>query len=219
MPTNDRMTVDSASNGIATERRTASEPTVAPGASETPLGGVRGAASTLPKPNRVVLESLTGDVEVRIEVGGEIAKGHFADDDDAIRDGNVAVARMGAKGDVDSFRFSGATVDFEVLNGDVNVTMDVETTDPDGTDRPNRLGIHAQGPHVDYRFDVSGDIEPLSGGAADVDHGTDGAVTGTVAGSRVDEYLYNGEITDFQTSSDDVILMLNDEVVYPDDVV
>ena len=219
MRTNDRLTVDSAPNGIATERRTASEPTVAPGASETPLGGVRGAASALPKPNKVVLEALTGDVEVRIEADGEIAKGRFAGDDDAIRDGNVAIARMDVKGDVDSFRFSGAAVDFEVLSGDVNVTMDIETVDPEGTDRPNRLGIHAQGPDVEYRFEVSGDIEPLSGGAVGVDHGIDGAVTGTVAGSRVDEYLYNGEITDFETSSDDVIVMLNDEVVYPDDMI
>lgn len=162
-----------------------------------------GTAAAHPKPNIVAVEALTDDVRYRIEVDGEIAKGDLAGDSDEITDGRVAVGRIGSKGEFDDFRFAGTITAFDVVSGKVAVAVDGERVDdpvglPERTKEtalPNAITVQAEGQHVDYRFAVTGDVEP--GSEANLGEGDeiDGrVVTGNVAGRGADDYRYSGAV-------------------------
>lgn len=213
MYTNDQAANDVRDDG--TEQTTMDAPD-APGSTASGKA-TAGAPGSHPKPNRVVLESLTDRATVRIEVDGDVAPDCLVGVSDTIyRDDDVVVSRLVGTGERAAFRFSGTMADLEIVEGDVEVGMDLHRDDPTDRGRRTRLSIHAQGADVDYRFATSGTVEtesgvdPRNGSEANTD-----LVTGTVAGSGVDEYLYTGEITAFETSTDEVLVMLDDQVVDP----
>ena len=218
MHTNDQ-TADAVHDHNGTEGQTTTD---GPGGIEKPsssVGAVPGAASTHPLPNGIVLESLTDRAIVRIEVDGEIGPDYFLGDSDAMYADDVAISRIDGTGERDSFRFSGTMVDLEIVEGDVEVALDLHRDDPADQGHPTRLSIHAQGSEVDYGFTVSGAVEPGHEAApAGGDGERNDVATGTVTGSGVDEYAFTGEITEFETSSDDVLILVNDRVVDPDDL-
>lgn len=161
-----------------------------------------GTAAAHPKPNTITLKALTDRVKYRLEVDGEIAKGRTAGNSDDIEDGRVVLGDIWAKGKTDDFRFSGTITAFEVEIGKVEVSVNGERVDdPVGLpalepkELPNTITIQAEGPGVRYEFAVTGDVE--AGPEADLGEGDeirDGTVTGTVAGSGVDDYHYSGAI-------------------------
>lgn len=215
MYTNDQ-TADAVHDADGVEGQTTVGSPDALDGSRTTEDAVPGAASSHPKPNRIVLQALTERAMVRIEVDGEIASDCLLGVSDPIYD-DVAISRIDGKGERDGFRFSGTMVDLEIVEGDVEVALDLQRDDPFGRGKPTRLSIHAQGPDVDYGFAVSGAVEPVSGTVSG-DGERDEVVSGTVAGSGVDEYLFTGEISGFEASTDEVLVMVDDQVVDPDDL-
>lgn len=185
-------------------------------ASGVAVDALSGAASDRSMPNGIVLEALTDRAIVRIEVDGEIASNARPGGSDPVSDDGVVIARFDAVGRRDSFRFSGTMVDLEVAVGDVEVALDLHGDDPTHRERPTRLSVHAQGSEVDYEFAASGDVESGSGTESAAED--DDAVTGTVSGSGVDEYVFTGEITAFETSTDAVLVLVNDRIVDPADL-
>ncbi len=217
MDTTERQAADDLSDSDGVAERTAAAPTGSNDASVSPDG--LGGGSAEPEPNGVVFESLTERAVVRLEVDGEIATGQFPAEGDGTRDDGVAVARLDGRGSLASFRFSGPVVAVEILRGDVTASLDLRTAAPDEPGSERRIGVHAQGSDVDYSFTVSGVVEPGADATFDgADERGERTVTGRVAGSGVDEYTYAGEITEFEASSDDVLVLLDDRVVDPDDL-
>lgn len=213
MDTTERQAADDLSDSDGVAERTAAAPTSSNDASVSPDGF--GGGSAEPEPNAVVLEALTDRAVVRIAVEGEIATGQFSSAGDETRDDGVAIARLDGEGGRRSFRFSGPIVEFETLRGDVAASLNLRTATPDEDGTRRRLGVHAQGADVDYAFTVSGVVEP---GDDDGDERDERTVTGRVSGSGVDEYTYTGEITEFEASSDEVLLLLDGRVVEPGDL-
>jgi hypothetical protein len=166
-------------------------------------------------PNRIVLEALTERTIVRVEVDGELRSDCLVGHSEPLHD-DVAISRIEGVGERDGFRFSGTMADLEIVEGDVAVTLDLHRDGPERRERPSRLSIHAQGAPVDYGFGVSGTLEPAVG-SVPTDGGHDEVATGRVTGSGVDEYLFTGEITEFDVSSGDVLVLVDDQVVDPDD--
>jgi hypothetical protein len=152
--------------------------------------------------NTITIEALTDRVKYHLEVDGEMEKGRTAGNSDDILDGRVVRGDIWAKGRTDDFRFSGTITGFEVEIGTVAVSVNGEHVDdpvglPGAKKRalPNVITIQAEESHVDYRFEVTGDVE--AGSEADVGEGDaiDGrVVTGNVAGSGVDDYRYSGAV-------------------------
>lgn len=210
--TNDR-TVNAVREG--TDPQTATDDPAGLDASVAPGDAPAGAASDGAKPNGIVLEALTERAIVRIEVGGEIESTDRRDD--TVRDDGVVVSRIDGAGGRDSYRFSGSMVDLEVAVGDVDVALDLHGDEPAVGEGSTRLSVHAQGADVEYEFAVSGAVEPQSAaGLRDHDDGDDEAVvTGSVSGSGVDEYAITGEITAFETSTEAVLVLVDDRVVDP----
>jgi|AntDeeMinimDraft_5_1070356.scaffolds.fasta_scaffold00275_8 hypothetical protein len=171
------------------------------------------AARGHPKPNRLVLQARSEQAIVRIEVGGEIGSDCLLGDSEPSYD-DVAICRLDGAGERDGYRFSGPMVDLEVVEGEVAVELDLRRGGPGERGGPTRLSVHAQGPAVDYEFAVSGAVESISGGTtADPDGNLVDAVTGRVTGSSVDEYLFSGEVTAFESGADDVLVLLEGQVV------
>lgn len=161
-----------------------------------------GTAAAGGKENTITLDALTDRVKYRLEVDGEIVKGRTAGNSDDIVDGRLVMGDIWSKKKTDDYRFSGTIIDFEVLIGKVAVTVNGERVDdPVGLPKrkkkalPNVITIQAEGEGVRYEFAVTGDVE--AGPEADIGKGDeihDGSVTGTVAGSGVDDYRYSGAI-------------------------
>lgn len=178
-----------------------------------------GTASATGKKNKIVLQARSSRTKVRITVSGKIEKGRYAGDTDTIKGKDVAVSKINTKGELDSFRFSGEITDFDIIKGDVKVTLNGKDVDPDELGEQRRLTLQAQGLIVTYDFTVSGSVE--AGSDADIGRGDDidgRTVSGNVAGAGVDDYLFTGEITEFNTSSDNVTVTLDGEEVDPDEV-
>ncbi|MCU4800429.1 hypothetical protein OB920_08615 [Halobacteria archaeon HArc-gm2] len=176
------------------------------------------AARGHPKPNRLVLEARSERAIVRVEVGGEIGSDCLLGDSEPSYD-DVAICRLDGEGEREGYRFSGPMVDLEVVEGEVAVELDFRRDGPGEREGPTRLSVHAQGPAVDYELAVSGAVESISGGTpADPDGNLVDAVTGRVTGSSVDEYLFSGEVTAFETATDDVVVLLDGQVVDPADL-
>lgn len=210
MYTNDQA-ADAVHDGVDAETATGEPDRL--GGSLAPVDAASGTGSGRSKPNRIVVEALTDGAVVRIEAAGTIEPDHPEDVSDPIHDNGVVVSSLERAGERQQFRFSGAMVDVEVAVGDVEAVLDLRGDDPIERERQARLSIHAQGSDVAYEFAVSGTVESRSGTAATEDG--DDVATGTVSGSGVDEYVFSGEVTEFETSTDDVLVLLNDRVVDP----
>lgn len=209
----DDQTANAVHDGV--EGRTATHSTGGVARSTTPAGTATSAGSSHPRPNELVLESLTERAVVRIEVDGEITPDHLlaGSDTTAATDG-IVISRIDGTGERAKFRFSGTMADLEIVEGDVTATVELHRGASTAGERATPLSIHAQGSEVDYEFAVTGTVEPRSGTVPD--HG-DGerprGANGSVTGSGVDEYLVTGDVTEFETSTDDVLVMVGDQVV------
>lgn len=196
------------------DRQTTTDSPWSSGAGSPDARSAVDAACDRPLPNQVILEARTDRAIVRIEVDGEVGPDRLLDVADDVYD-DVAIVRIDGCGARKGFRFSGTMVDLEVVEGDVDASIELHREDPV---RDRRLSIHAQGTDVAYRVAVSGavgsdlesDVEtpPVDGEADDV-------ASGTVRGSGVDEYRFTGEITGFDVSSDAVLVMVDGRVVDP----
>lgn len=174
-----------------------------------------GAASGRPLANVLVLEALSERAIVRIAVDGAIDP-DFRPGASDVADGDTVICRMDGTCARKRYRFSGTMVDLEVADGDAAVSVDLHREDPA---EQRRLSVHAQGAEVEYEFAVSGTVERESGTLSeDRERSASEVATGTVDGSGVDEYLFTGAITGFETSTDEVLVMMNDRVVEPDEL-
>lgn len=215
----DDQTADAVRNGDRVDGQTTTDSPGGLGGTRTPGDAASGATDGYPLPNGILLESLTERAIVRIEVGGEIGLDCEAGGPETICDDDVVISKIEGIGERAGFRFSGTMVDLEIVEGDVEVALDLHRDGPTARGQSARLSIHAQGAEVDYEFAASGGVEPASSGASrDGDDAPAGAAAGTVSGSGVDEYLVTGEITEFEASSDDLLVLVNDRVVEPDDL-
>lgn len=213
MHTNDQ-TANAVRNSDGVDAQTTTNGPGGLGGSSAPTAALSGVASSHPKPNGLVLEALTERAMVRIEVDGEIVPEGVLGASDAIND-DVVICQIDGAGEREAFRFSGTMADLEVVEGDVEVALDLHRDVPSDGGSPTRLSVHAQGAEVDYEFAVSGGVEYEPGDAPRDWERADEAVTGAVSGSGVDEYLFTGEITEFEASTDDVLVMIGDRVVDP----
>ena len=218
MYTNDQ-TADVVRDGDGVDGQTTTDGPGGLDRTNAPVDATSGATRGRPKPNAIVLEALTGRAIVRIEVDGEIGPAPHLDDSDATGYDDVVISRLDRAGDRDRFHFSGTVADLEIVEGDVEVALDLHRDGAAGQGRPARLSIHAQGSNVDYGFAVSGGVE--QGHEAEPGDGNedrDEVATGTVSGSGVDEYRFTGEITEFEASTDQVLVLVNDRIVDPDEL-
>ena len=183
------------------------------------LGAGTGLASAHAKPHRLVLEALDEDVEYRVEVSGEIERGprasHLKAIRDEIRDGNVAVGAVDA-GNVDDFWFSGQIVAFRVT-GALDARVEREAAEKKAKQKEHEVVIKAHGAHLEYRIEVSGDIERgprASHRKAIRDEIRDGNVAvGAVDAGNVDDFRFTGKITKIDLSHKDATV-IDGEVVH-----
>jgi Ca2+-binding RTX toxin-like protein len=152
-------------------------------------------------PRGIVLQALTDRVEYRIEVDDSIEAGREAgeDENDELDDGTVDGLIRG-KGGVDNYRFTGSTLTLEITEGRVAFVVGRARGEKNDSDElPNVISVVGTGPAVEYRFVVSGSVEPTDTFEEEetdipADEITDdGTVIGFVD-EGTDDYRYSGAI-------------------------
>jgi len=189
---------DGKTNGAAKLERA-----VALGPSLTPR--TRATRTASPHRNNILLKALTDGAKVRIRVTGEIAKNRFPGNADTTRDSDVAISRIDERDDLDSLWFTGDIVEFEIREGDVDVTLNDEEVDPVTLDLPNEIGLEALTNEAKVRIKVSGKISE-DRFAGDTEMICDGHI---VIG-RIDEhdgpntFRFSGDVVEFKVMRGDV---------------
>jgi hypothetical protein len=135
-------------------------------------------------------------VEYEVTVGGDLAKGEYANPNDAV-EGSTAVGQV--NGGFDTYTFSGEVTDV-VVSEPVPVYVDGDRLDLSqfGLDRDLRVDGSDVGSLVEYEVTVSGDL------AKDEYANPNDAVEGSTAVGQVnggfDTYDFSGEVTDVVVS-------------------
>jgi hypothetical protein len=144
--------------------------------------------------------------QYRFETSGSLVKGDSATSEDLV-DGTTASGSVGGGG-VDSYRFDGEVVSFEVTDGDPN---DIRVS-IDGTEYLwNRLRVKGTGDSLRYEARVEGTIEKGQD-ADDGDTVSGNTAAGTVASPGVDDYRFTGDLTEFvvtRGATSDVTVYVN----------
>jgi len=144
--------------------------------------------------------------------------------DDVSADGTEASGTVA--GGQDGYRITGSVTSFD-YEGDIDVTIDGESTDPDslgdsssddsgggssgGSTGESEIRLNATGDSFDYEFTVSGDLRAGEFANSGDDVAGDTA-TGGAGGSGKDNFYYTGEITSFDLDGPAVVEIDGDEV-------
>lgn len=173
------------------------------GGAGTPRNSASGTASE--HSNELVLNALSDGATVRIRVTDEIATTRSTGTAETRRDRTVAISRLDAKGERDRFLFSGTIIEFEILDGDVEVTLNDEAVDPVTLDLPNEIVLKPLTETAEVRIKVSGAI------AADrVPGDTEMLCDGHALSCRLDAddapstFRFSGDVVEFKLVRGDV---------------
>lgn len=177
------------SNGL--DRRTILKGTAAAGLAGGSLTGTASASSY----REITFKSVSNEVfDYHFEVSGEVKRGGTYQSDSYDEVGPNFVNGNCAEGRGDSFLFSG---DLETLRlkgpGKVFVEGELieDTTKPDLS---NEITIEAEGPSVDYEFQVSGQVERGEFANTSDRILDSNVVRGSVGGGGKDSFRYSGAI-------------------------
>lgn len=203
MRVNDPSTAKFTPNGEDGNHQALLEGAEAIGASGTPRTEASG--TVINHPNEIVLKALSDGATVRIRVSGEISRDRSAGNVDTIRDDDVAISRIDERGELDSLRFSGEIIEFEILDGDIEVSLNDEDVDPVTLDLPNEIVLKSLTDEAEVRIKVSGMIS--------ADHLTGDVETicdGHVLTNRIDAedepstFRFSGDVVEFKVMRGDV---------------
>ncbi|RJT07412.1 hypothetical protein D3261_01980 [Halococcus sp. IIIV-5B] len=163
-------------------------------------------------------------------MSGDVEGNNGIESNDSVgSDGQVAAAVDSY--DQDNYRFSG---DFEYFNysgGDLRVTVDGQSKDPDnlggsssgggggGSSLPNGVTIVGhQSDQINYSFGVSGDLEGNSDIESNDSVGSDGQVAAAVDSYDQDNYRFSGDFEYFNYSGGDLRVTVNGQSKNPDNL-
>lgn len=182
-------TIDS--NNDRLDRRTVLKGTAAAGLAGAGLSGSASASGW----NEITFCAVSYDVfEYHFEVDGQVKRGGTYESDRWDDVGEDFVSGAVSKERCDSFLFTG---DVETLRLDgpgkvlINGTMVRDTTKPDLS---NTITIEAGNRDVDYKFRVSGQVEPGPKADPGEDVISDNVVRGALAAGGIDNFRYSGAI-------------------------
>lgn len=203
MGTNDPLIAELVPDDETVDRPALVERAVAQGLLETTHRATSRSASA--RRNYILLKALTDGARVRIRVNGEISNDRFAGAPETRRDSDVAISCIDEKGELDSFRFTGDILEFEILDGDVTVVLNDEEVDPVTLDLPNEIGLEALTDEAKVKIQVSGKIS-ADRFAGDVEVICDGHV---VIGRIHEEdgpnrFRFSGDVVEFKVMRGDV---------------
>ncbi|QSG07726.1 PKD domain-containing protein [Halapricum desulfuricans] len=112
----------------------------------------------------------------------------------------------------DEFWIDGDITSFEFLEGEADVFLDGEQIDP----TMDRLEIRGTGITTEYAFEVSKQLEPVSGTIEEWDDVTETSATGYVTEtSHSDEFWIDGDITSFEFLKGRAEVYRNGDRIYP----
>ena len=152
----------------------------------------------------LTIEGTGSRTDYRFRTAGDVAPIETNDHDTVYSDGAEGLVGGGT----DRYAFAGELA-LLALDGDARVFLDGQRIDPDKY--PNRfLEIRGTGSRADYRFSVSGSLEPVEVN----DHETVRAdsAEGLVGGSGTDRYAFSGELLSLTLDGDAAVYIDGREI-------